>query len=109
MNYLIKTVETWRVPSEDAAKRLIEESRSNRDFLLSKSSSEYKCTKKGGEIVEDWYRVTLTKEFTNEKAPDSTVSVSYSVEEGAFPEAIEKVGISDTDDEDEEDDDNADF
>lgn len=88
MKYLIKTVETWRVASEDEAKTLIEESKKNRDFTLSKYSSEYKCTKSKGEIVEDWYRVTLTKDFTSEKEPDCTTTVAYNVDAGVFPDPV---------------------
>lgn len=98
MKYLIKTVETWRVASEDEAKTLIEESKKNKDFTLSKYSSEYKCTKSKGEIVEDWYRVTLTKDFTSEKEPDCTTTVAYNVDAGVFPDPV-----SNGDDEDEED------
>ena len=96
--YLIKTVETLRVATEDEAKAVIEEAKKNRNFTLSKYSSEYKCSKAKGEVVDEWYRVILTKEFTSEKEPDCTTTVSYNVELGAFPDPV-----SHDDDEDEED------
>ena len=92
--YLVKTVETWRVESESGAKELIESAKNSKDFTLSKYSSEYKCSKSKGEIVDDWYRVTLTKDFTSEKEPDCTTTISYNVDMGVFPDPI--------DDEDEE-------
>lgn len=96
MKYLIKTVETYRVASENEAKQLIEESKKDRNFTLSKYSSEYKCSKAKGEVVDEWYRVILTKDFTSEKEPDCTTTVSYNVEAGAFPDPADN-----TEDEDE--------
>ena len=90
MKFLIRTVETYRVANEDEAKQIIEAAKVDRHFTLSKYASEYKCKKAKGEIVEDWYRVTLTKDFTDEKEPDCTASVSYSVDMGAFPDPITK-------------------
>ena len=86
MKYLIKTVETYRVANESEAKQLIESAKSDRSYTLSKYSSEYKCSKQKGEIVDEWYRVVLTKDFCSEKEPDVTATVSYNVEDGAFPD-----------------------
>lgn len=83
MKYLIKTVETYRVASEDEAKQVIEAAKKDGTYFLSKYNSEYKCTKVKGEVADEWYRVTLTKEFTSEKEPDSYADVSYSV--SGFP------------------------
>lgn len=90
MKFLIRTVETYRVANEDEAKQVIEAAKADRHFTLSKYASEYKCKKSKGEVVEDWYRVTLTKDFTDEKEPDCTASVSYSVDMGAFPDPVTK-------------------
>lgn len=91
MKYLIKTVETYRVESEGEAKQLIESAKNEfGTYTLSKYSSEYKCTKSKGEVVDSWYRVTLTKDFCSEKEPDVTASVSYKVEQGSFPDPVEK-------------------
>lgn len=90
MKYLIKTVETYRVANEAEAKQLIESAKSDRSYTLSKYSSEYKCSKAKGEVVDEWYRVILTKDFCNEREPDTTATVIYSVEQGAFPEPIEE-------------------
>lgn len=79
MKYLIKTVETYRVGSEKEAKDLIESAKAEKVYTLSKYSSEYKCSKAKGEIVDEWYRVTLTKDFTPEKEPDTLAEVNYNV------------------------------
>ena len=39
MNYLIRTTETYRVPNEEAVKKLLEELKSNRMFEIVKYSS----------------------------------------------------------------------
>ena len=75
MKYLIKTVETYRVANETEAKQLIESAKKDRSYTLSKYSSEYKCSKSKGEIVDEWYRVVLTKDFCSEKEPD--VAATY--------------------------------
>ena len=89
MKYLIKTVETYRVANESEAKQLIESAKNDRSYTLSKYSSEYKCSKDKGEVVDEWYRVILTKDFCNEREPDTTATISYTVEQGALPEPIE--------------------
>lgn len=100
MKYLIRSVLTYRVPNEEEAKQLIEEAKRDRNFTLSKYSSEYKCKKVKGEIDDEWYRVTLTEDFTSEKEPDCTASVSYNVDPGYFPEPV----VRETTDDDEAED-----
>lgn len=86
--YLIKTVEQYRVDSESEAKSLIEEAKADKNYTLSKYSSEYKERKVKGEVEDAWYRVTLNKTFSDEKEPDCTASVEYTVVSGYFPEPI---------------------
>lgn len=83
--YLLNTVETYRVNSEEEAKRLIEETKENTIGTMTKYSTTYKNAKAKGEIVDEWYRVTLTQVFNDEKNPDGTVDVEYSYHEGVFP------------------------
>lgn len=77
MNYLISVQETYRVDTEEEVERLIEEAKRNGKYSLAKYTRAYKVKKQKGEIVEDWYRVTLTKEFNEEKEPDRFVEVTY--------------------------------
>ena len=79
--YLIKTVEQYRCDSESEAKALIEEAKKSHQYSLAKYSSEVKNTKAKGEIVDEWYRVTLTKNFTSEKEPIEQISVDYKTPE----------------------------
>ena len=85
MKYLIQTVETYRVDKEDEAKRMIEEAKSDNHFILKKYSSEYKEKKQKGEIIDTYYKVTLTKAFTDEKEPEFRTKISYANDiESAF-------------------------
>lgn len=85
MKYLIQTVETYRVNKEDEAKRMIEEAKSDNHFILKKYSSEYKEKKQKGEVIDTYYKVTLTKAFTDEKEPEFRTEISYANDiESAF-------------------------
>ena len=85
MKYLIQTVETYRVDKEDEAKRMIEEAKSDNHFILKKYSSAYKEKKQKGEIIDTYYKVTLTKAFTDEKEPEFRTEISYANDiESAF-------------------------
>ena len=70
MKYLIEVTENYRVDSEKEATALIEEAKQNqRQYSLSKYSSVQKERKSKGEVIDSWYRVSLTKKFTDEKEP----------------------------------------
>lgn len=90
MNYLTKVVETYRVANEAEAKKLIELAKADKNYTLSKYSSEYKCSKAKGEVVDEWFRVILTKDFNIEKEPDTYVEIDYKTQDGFFPEPIER-------------------
>ena len=78
--YLVSTVETYRVENEKEATALIEEAKQNTDYILSKYATEHKQRTAKGEIVDEFYKVTLTKLFNDIKAPDSEIAVNYEVE-----------------------------
>ncbi len=67
--YLIKTTEVYRCDTEKEAKEWIEEAKHSKDYTVTKSSSEIKTLKQKGEIVDEWMRVTIVKEFQSEKEP----------------------------------------
>lgn len=85
MKFLLRTVETYRVDTEAEATNLIEDAK--KKFTVIKAISEKRNRKSKGEIIEEWVRVTITKEFTEEKDPADVVSVSYT-NEGYFPEPV---------------------
>lgn len=63
MTTLLKTVETHRAEDESTADILIENARNDGNFELTKTVKQHKIKTKKGEIVEDFYLVTLTKEY----------------------------------------------
>lgn len=83
--YLCQVQEIYRVDSEAEAANLIEAAKKDNTFTLLKSSTEYKTIKAKGEIVDEYWKTTLVKHFTDLKEPDCTVSVNYTVDQGYFP------------------------
>ena len=79
MKYLITTTEVYRVQTEAEVKELIAEAKADGRFEVSKYTSEAKAKKVKGEIVEEWFRVTITKIFNDEKEPSAEVSIEYEV------------------------------
>ena len=77
--YLITTTETYRVDSEEQVEAILEEAKSDENYTLVKYSSTYKERKAQGDVVDYWYRLTLTKAFTDEKEPDRDVQITYGV------------------------------
>ncbi len=80
-SYLIKVTEQYRCDSEAEAKNLIDEAKRNNQYTVTKSSSEIKTMKQKGEIVDEWRRVLITKEFNQEKEPISDVMPRYEEED----------------------------
>lgn len=77
--YLITAVETYRIDSEAEAKQAIEEAKKDKNFTLTKYTSEYKEVKEKKEVVDTYYKVCLTKTFTDIKNPDCQAEAHYSV------------------------------
>ena len=80
MRYLIQTVETYRADTEAEAQGLITEAKQAGEYALSKYVSEKKEVKAKGEVIDEFYKVTLTKVFTSLKEPEAVANVSYEVE-----------------------------
>ena len=80
MEYLIRTTEVYRADNEDEAKAVIEKAKRTRTVI--KYNSTYRCKKQKGEIIDEWYRVEITKEWDDEKEPCGSTKVSYGVENG---------------------------
>ena len=83
MKYLLKTTEEYRVSTEEEATQLIEESKKESGYILQKYSSQYKERKQKGEVIDAYFKVTLTKYFTSEKEPEFQTKITYE-QESAF-------------------------
>lgn len=77
MAYLITTTETYRVDSEPEVTKIIDEAKNSNKYELVKYSSTVKETKQKGEVVDSWFRLTLTKQFCSEKEPSGSTQVVY--------------------------------
>ena len=89
MTYLIKTTEQYRCATEDEAKKLINEAKKSNQYTVLKYSSELKIKKSKGEIEDEWYRVMITKEFTDEKEPSGWLMPYYG-DTSAIAEVIDE-------------------
>lgn len=77
MKYLIKTTEQYRISNEEEAIAFINEEKKSNKYTVSKYSSELKTTKQKGEVIDEWYRVTITKDFSDEKDPYGNLMPVY--------------------------------
>ena len=81
MRYLIQTTEIYRVDTEAEAQELINEAKRAGEYVLAKYSSEKKDIKVKGEgVVGEYYKLSLTKVFTDIKDPEVVTDVIYEVE-----------------------------
>lgn len=77
--YLVSATEVYRVDNEESAAALIDEAKAETKYILAKYSSVKKEKKAKGEIIDEWYQVTLVKKFNDEKDPVSNINVNYEV------------------------------
>jgi hypothetical protein len=80
--YLIKTTEEHRADTEREAAELISAAKADTRYTLSKYASVKKERKAKGEIVDEYYIVTLVKIFDDPKEPTGEASIEYRI--GAF-------------------------
>jgi putative IMPACT (imprinted ancient) family translation regulator len=83
--YLVSTCEVYRVDTEAEAKQLIEEAKKAREYQLVKYISEYKERKAKGEVIDSYFKVSLTKAFNDIKEPEASIDIEYKREAGYFP------------------------
>ena len=81
MKFLISTTEVHRVDTENEAVMLIEDAKKDGNFILTKYFTEHKEKKAKGEIIEEYYKVTLTKSFTDIKEPSVQTTITYDAED----------------------------
>lgn len=77
--YLITATEVYRVSTQSEVDSIIEKAKNDDSFQLVKYNCEYKERKAKGEIIDDWYKLTLIKSFNDEKDPERYVEVTYEV------------------------------
>jgi predicted butyrate kinase (DUF1464 family) len=80
--YLIKTTEEHRADTEAEAAALIAAAKTDGRYTLAKYSSVKKERKAKGEIIDEYFMVTLVKVFDDAKEPCGEATVEYKI--GAF-------------------------
>lgn len=78
--YLVSTTETYRIDTESEATKAIEEAKKDNSYILGKYTNEHKERKLKGEVVDEYWKLTLTKIFNDIKEPDNIIKVDYEVE-----------------------------
>ena len=80
--YLTQTVETYRADSESEAEQLIADAKASTEYELKKHNAEKKEVKQKGEVIDEYWKVSLTKIFTSEKEPTEVTIITYNNERG---------------------------
>ena len=75
--YLVSVQEVYRADTETEATRLIEEAKESSEFILAKYNCEHKERKAKGEVIDEYWKVSLHKSFTSEKEPERQVEIFY--------------------------------
>lgn len=77
MKFLIQTTEIYRVDSEEQVKQIIEEAKNDKHFIVKKYTSQFKERKQKGEIIDAYWKLSITKEFADEKEPQFQTEIEY--------------------------------
>ncbi len=81
MNYLLNAVNTYRVPTEEAALDLRDQLNNLPYGELTSFSYNIKEVKQKGEVIDTYYVVKTKIVFTTEKEPESLIHPSYELGE----------------------------
>ena len=77
--YLLKAVDTYRVPDEAAVETLHDELLNDPCFDLVGFSYKVKQIKAKGEVIEEYQVVTAKRVFNEEKDPEYKVDITFEV------------------------------
>ena len=77
--YLTTVVETYRVDSEAEVEIMLEAAKHAPEYTLVKYTSEKKERKQKGEIIDEYFKVSLYKAFNDEKDPYDIINITYEV------------------------------
>jgi hypothetical protein len=77
MKYLIQTTEVYRVDSEAEVDKIIEDAKNDRHYIVKKYTSQYRERKQKGEVIDAFWRLSITKEFADEKDPQFQTEIEY--------------------------------
>lgn len=84
--YFLGSDEKYRCDTEAEAKWLIEQAKKSSQYTVKKVREEIRTQKQKGEIVDEWKRVIITKEFCQEKEPDCELMPVYTDDREGYTE-----------------------
>ena len=79
MRYLVKSVNTWVIPSVEEVEQFHEQLLEDNSYQLTTFGYKTKQIKSKGEVVEEYQVVAATLVFNEEKNPESFVDIQYEV------------------------------
>lgn len=79
MKFLTSVVETYRVDTSNEVDIMIDEAKHDNSFTLSKYKCDAKEVKAKGEVIDQFYLLSLTKNFNDPKGPTAEITVNYEV------------------------------
>ena len=77
--YLVNTTEVYRVDTMAAVEALQAAVKADSRYEVASFTYKAKNKKLKGEIIDEWYQVSVKKIFNDEKNPYTEVSVDYEV------------------------------
>ena len=77
MRYLVKSVNTWVIPSVEEVEKFHEELLQDDSYQLTTFGYKTKQIKAKGEVIEEYMVVQATKQFTSEKDPEEVFTENY--------------------------------
>jgi hypothetical protein len=77
--YLVNTTEVYRVDTMAAVEALQAAVKADSRYEVASFTYKAKNKKLKGEIIDEWYQVSVKKIFNDEKDPYTEVSVDYEV------------------------------
>ena len=80
MEYLVSSVDTYRVAMVKDVERLHEELKNDTHFTLASFSYKTKQIKQKGEVIDEYQLVAAKKIFNNEKEPEFFIKIGYEVD-----------------------------
>lgn len=82
--YLTQTAETYRINTEEEVKETLEEFKAASAYEIKKASYEKKQIKEKGEVVDEYWLLTVTKIFNDSKEPANIVDIKYEVDYDSY-------------------------
>ena len=79
MKYLINTTEVYRVDTMGDVEALRTAAEADPNYEVGSLTYKTKVKKLKGEIIDEWYQVSIKKIFNDEKEPEHKFTISYEV------------------------------